>query len=256
VLHRLQLPGPLEEAYGAFGLPDEVVYANFASSVDGVVAFEPGVRRSAGSLLTDGRLSDRFLMGLLRACADAILIGAGTLRAEPEHLWTPGHVYPDAAVSFALLRAGLGLAPEPELVVVSASGRLPLQARALRKGATILTTPGGARRLELGLPAASRVETIGEGSEVELKEALAGLRARGLGRLLTEGGPRLAAGLVAGGLLDELFLTLAPVLAGRRGGDRPGLVEGIHLLPGRRLGLELLGLRRDGPYLFLHYRKP
>jgi riboflavin biosynthesis pyrimidine reductase len=232
------------------------VYANFVASVDGVVAFEPGVRRSAGSLLSDGRPTDRHLMGLLRACADAIVIGAGTLRAEPEHLWTPAHVYPDAADEFEQLRARLGLAPEPELVVVSASGKVPMRARALAHGATILTTPAGARRLQEGLPPASRVEAAGDGSELDLTEALARLRARGGRRLLTEGGPGLAAGLVAQGLLDELFLTVAPVLAGRRGGDRPGLVDGIHLLPGRRLGLELLSLRRDGPYLFLRYGLP
>jgi riboflavin biosynthesis pyrimidine reductase len=222
--------------------------------VDGVVAFEAGVRSSAGSLITDRRPSDRLLMGLLRACADGVLIGAGTLRAEPEHLWTPAHVFPALAAEFAQLRAGLGLAPEPELVVVSASGKLPLQARALRQGATILTTAAAADRLGPGLPAASRVEPVGEGPEVDLEKALTGLRARGLRRLLTEGGPRLAAGLVSDGLLDELFLTRAPVLAGRRGPERPGLVQGVELLPGRRLNLDLLSLRRDDAYLFLRYR--
>ncbi len=71
--------------------------------------------------------------------------------------------------------------------------------------------------------------------------------------VLTEGGPRLLGQLAAGGLLDELFLTVSPVLAGRGDTARPGLVAGLELLPGRTEPAELLTVRRHGSYLFLRY---
>src|SRR5258708_4296556 len=65
---------------------------------------------------------------------------------------------------------------------------------------------------------------------VPMRSVLDAVRAEGHRRVLTEGGPTLLAGLAAAGLLDELFLTLSPVLAGRRAGDgRLGLAEGAHL---------------------------
>lgn len=72
--------------------------------------------------------------------------------------------------------------------------------------------------------------------------------------MLTEGGPRLLGQLARDGLLDELFLTVAPVLAGRAGTRRPGLVDGLELLPGRRNPARLLGVRQSGSFLFLRYR--
>jgi riboflavin biosynthesis pyrimidine reductase len=71
--------------------------------------------------------------------------------------------------------------------------------------------------------------------------------------MLTEGGPRLLGQLAASGLLDELFLTISPVLAGRGDTGRPGLVAGLELLPGRSEPAELLTVRRHGSYLFLRY---
>jgi len=65
--------------YGRLGFSTPVVYSNFVSSVDGVVTL--GSKPSAGSVISGKYPADRFLMGLLRACADAVLIGAGTLRA-------------------------------------------------------------------------------------------------------------------------------------------------------------------------------
>jgi riboflavin biosynthesis pyrimidine reductase len=71
--------------------------------------------------------------------------------------------------------------------------------------------------------------------------------------VLTEGGPRLLGQLAADGRLDELFLTISPVLAGRGGTSRPGLVAARELLPGRAEPAELLTVRRHGSYLFLRY---
>src|SRR5918998_1113636 len=87
------LPSRLAELYDGhlrFGGPR--VYANFVTSIDGVVAL-PSVNASP-SLISAKSEADRFVMGLLRAFADVVLVGAGTLRAEPEHRWTPEFVYP------------------------------------------------------------------------------------------------------------------------------------------------------------------
>ena len=72
--------------------------------------------------------------------------------------------------------------------------------------------------------------------------------------MLTEGGPRLLGQLIRDRLLDELFLTVAPVLAGRADTERPGLLAGLELLPGRRDPAWLLSVRRGASYLFLRYR--
>lgn len=74
--------------------------------------------------------------------------------------------------------------------------------------------------------------------------------------VLTEGGPRLLGQLAADGLLDELFLTISPVLAGRGDTARPGLVAARELLPGRTEPAELLTVRRHGSCLFLRYAMP
>ena len=85
----LGIPEPLARAYGGdLSLPPEGVLANFVESVDGVVAF-PEAGQESGAIVSGGSDADHFLMGLLRACADAVLIGAGTLRAAPRDLWFP-----------------------------------------------------------------------------------------------------------------------------------------------------------------------
>jgi riboflavin biosynthesis pyrimidine reductase len=60
--------------------------------------------------------------------------------------------------------------------------------------------------------------------------------------------------LIAGGLLDEAFLTISPVIAGRKDGNRLGMVEGVELLPDRGAWGKLLSVRRHGDYLFLRHR--
>lgn len=72
-----------------------VLYANFVASVDGVVAL-PGAGDS-GSRISGGDEPDRFIMGLLRAAADAVMIGAGTFHFAGGNLWHPEAVYPQAA---------------------------------------------------------------------------------------------------------------------------------------------------------------
>ncbi|TLS44428.1 hypothetical protein FE633_20710 [Streptomyces montanus] len=251
---RFGLPPALATAYGGdlgFILP--CVYANFVSSIDGVVALGPEYP-SSGSAISGREPADRFVMGLLRACADAVLIGAGTLRATPRHLWTPDHVCPQAAPDFAALRRSLRRTAQPELVVVTASGDLPTQHPALESGALVTTTLDGARKLEGRLPAACTVLIAGEGPTLRMADVLAGLHAHGHTAVLTEGGPHLIGNLLGEGLLDELFVTTSPVLAGRTDTARPGLIEGLELLPNRPEWTDLISIRRRDSYLFLRYR--
>lgn len=190
-------------------------------------------------------------MGLLRACADVVLIGAGTLRATPGHLWTPAHACPAAADRYAAFRRGQGRAADPRLAVVTARGDVPAGHPALCAGALILTTAAGAGRLRGRLPPACTILDLGDRPELPPADVLAAVRSRG-SMVLIEGGPRLL-GQLAAGLLDELFLTISPVLAGRGDTARPGLVAGRELLPGRAEPAELLTVRRHGSYLFLRY---
>lgn len=195
-----------------------------------MVAFEPAVTAAAGALISGRNQHDRFLMALLRAAASAVLIGAGTLRAEPRHLWTPAAVFPDLESEFSTLRSKLGLPPQPQLFVISRSGRFDEESAALRAGAVVLDARAG------------------------LAAALSELRARGHERVLTEGGPNLMGGLVDEELVDEIFLTLSPVIAGRLAGERFGFVAGAVLLPTRRQPAKLLSLRRAGDYLFARFK--
>ncbi len=192
-------------------------------------------------------------MGLLRACADALVIGSGTLAASPRSVWTPEQACPEAAAAFAELRLRLGRPPGPEIVVLSGSGRLDPGHPAFQSGALVLTTDEGAARLA-ALPAATTVVPLGAGPRLDPARAVAALHARGHALILSEGGPRSIGPLLAAGLVDELFLTVSPLLAGRPGSDlRLGLVEGADLLAGGPLGARLLAVRRDLDHLFLRY---
>src|SRR5712692_1076768 len=117
----LDLPSELLDSYcGPFELGDASVFANFVSSLDGVVAI-PSVSQSS-SIISDRSEADRFVMGLLRACAEAVIVGSGTLRGSPTSLWTAERVYPPAATAFAELRRRLRIGPYPELALLTASG--------------------------------------------------------------------------------------------------------------------------------------
>src|SRR5207247_948530 len=173
-----------------------------------------------------------FVMGLLRACADAVLIGSGTLRGSPRSLWTAERVFPPAAASFAELRERLQLGPTPALALVTASGEIDVRHPALEEGALVLTTAHGASRLDGRLPPASELVELDGVREVDMRAAVALLRVRGHRRILSEAGPTVHGSLLAARVLDELFLTLSPLFAGRASPERRlGLVEGRELLP-------------------------
>ena len=242
-----ELPPALAELYGGgLALAPDLLYANLISSLDGVAAL--AAPRGAGRALRGDCEADRFLMALLRDLADALVIGAGTLRADRGHLWTAAYIDPERAG----LHGALGR-PDPRLVVVTASGALDPGERALQAGTLVLTTDAGAARLAGRLPAACRVRSLGE-LPPSGRAVLEAVRAEGHRRVLTEGGPTLLARFAADGVLDELFWTLSPVLAGRRSGDgRLGLLEGVHLLPADGRWARLRSLRAAGSHLFLRY---
>ena len=245
-LPHFDLPEPLQAAYGGpFGLRDDCVYANFVASVDGVVALRTS--EESGHIISGGSEADRFVMGLLRACADVVLLGAGTFRKAAGHLWHAESIHPKAAPHFAELRRRLGLRPHPPLVVVTATGEIDPAQPALRDS-IIVTTAAGEARLKGRVPATARFDS----GPIRLRPLIDRLRREGYRRILTEGGPTLASQLVAEGLIDELFLTRSPTLFGRVASDgRKGLIEGVDL---EGHTVELADLRRHGSYVFLRYR--
>ncbi|TMD56265.1 MAG: hypothetical protein E6I85_00905 [Chloroflexi bacterium] len=247
------LPPPLGELHGGeLGFRSPILYANFVTSLDGVTAISP-LEPGQGGLISGGAPADRFLMGLLRSFAEVVVIGAGTLRAEERHLWTAERVYPPAVEAFGELRESLGLPPGPRLAVVSASGNVDPELPALA-GGLILTTEAGASRLGGELPAGVKVVSLGGGALLDARAVVSALRAEGHRTILSEGGPHFFGDLLAAGLVDELFLTLSPVLAGReRSSAQVGLVEGVSLLPSIQRRGRLLSVRRAAEHLFLRY---
>ena len=202
-LPSFDLPVELAEAYdGGLGFSRPRLVANFVATIDGVVAI-PDLPQS-NKLISRESESDRFVMGLLRAAADAVLVGSGTLRASPRGLWTAEQTYPDAASAFAVLRTGLGLPPAPERVVVTGSGDLPDSHPVFEDGALVLTTETGESRLSGRLPAATTVVSLGEGEAVDPAAAIAELHERGHQLILSEAGPHLFGSLVEAGLVDAL----------------------------------------------------
>lgn len=175
-----------------------------------------------------------------------VLIGAGTMRAAPDSLWTPAYIYPDASAGLAELRNDLGRRQEPRLAILAASGHVDPHHPALEAGALVLTTSVGASKLNHRLPSASTVLSLGNDRAIDLREVISALRIEGHQLILSEGGPRVIGGLLEASLLDELLLTFSPILAGRSDVDRPGLVEGVALLPSRVVAADLLSIRRDG----------
>ena len=192
-------------------------------------------------------------MGLLRAFADAVLVGAGTVRAEGGRaLWTPEFIFPAAAEGFRELRQALKRQASPRLVIVTARGDLNPNDRAIEEGALVLTTQASADPLRRQLPGATEVRAISAEDRIDAAAILEVLRAEGYRTILSEGGPKLFGQLVATGYVDELFLTLSPALLGQRGEQSFGLVHGTDFgrTPKRA---RLLSVRRHESHLFLRY---
>jgi riboflavin biosynthesis pyrimidine reductase len=250
-LTTVELPVGLRHLHGGdLGLGDTCVYANFVSTVDGVVAI-PSIPRS-NDLVAAGSRADHLVMGLLRAFADSVLVGAGTLGASPHGTWRAEKVYPAAAAELAELRRNLGRAEAPLVAVVTGRGSIDVAHPVLETGALVLTSEEGAAHLAGRLPAATEVVTLGAAPELDLGAAVRELRSRGHAFVLSEAGPHTFGALLAAGVVDELFLTVSPLLVGDAGpGSRYRLVESADLLPPVRS--RLLSVRRHEQHLFLRY---
>ena len=180
-----------------------------------------------------------------------VVIGSGTLADSPGGTWTPEQGYPPAADAFAELRRRIGRPPEVEVAVISGTGLVDPEHPALAAGGIVLTTAAGAARLAGKLPPDSIVDL---GATIEPNAAHVALRARGHTLILSEGGPHAIAPFLEARLVDELFLTISPLLAGRPAAEtRLALVEGADLIPGGPLAGRLQSLRREHDHIFLRY---
>lgn len=229
----------LDAAYAVPTPPEGAchVRANFVISADG--GAEVGGR--SGAL---GGPGDRAVFRTLRWLADVVLVGAQTVRAED---YGPVVVPPPRREQ----RVGAGLPPVPPIAVVTNSLDLDPGARLFTAEARplLLTSARAPADRVAALSAVADVVVCGD-DRVEPGRALAELAARGLRRVLTEGGPRLFTDLAQAGLLDELCLTLAPLLAGP---GRLGIVSGPTPWPAQ-LPLRLVHALEEDGALFLRYR--
>jgi riboflavin-specific deaminase-like protein len=234
-------PGPTTVAkqlddYRPWERPQEdrpLVAMNFAATVDGRAAIN-GVSGPIGSD------ADTAMLAQLRTRFDAVMIGAGTMRAERY-----GRLVKKQETGRR--RERLGLPPEPLMVIVSGRLDLPWDAPLFTEGGRVLVfTASEAEPPETASP----LEVVHHDRFVNLVEALRYLRQeRGVRALLCEGGPGLHGELEGGGMVDDLFLTIAPKLAG---GDAPRILEGE--LP-RVVELELAWLLEEEGELFARYRR-
>jgi riboflavin biosynthesis pyrimidine reductase len=139
--------------------------------------------------------------------------------------------------------------------VLSGSGSVDPRHPALEEGSIVLTSERGAARLRGRLPRATTIHAVAADAPVDPAVAVDSLRRRGHELILCEGGPTAFGALVAAGLVDELFLTTSPLLAGRsRRSPRRALVERAEFLPAKTVETELLTLRRAGSHLFARYQ--
>lgn len=253
----LPLPPGLLALYGPLRMPSRRdrphVFANFVASLDGIVAIDPP--RGSGADISGGDAHDRAVMGLLRAVADAVVIGAGNLRAEGDHVWTAERICPELAGEYARLRDALAKPAAPLQVVVTGSGDVD-PSRAVFSGvapAMVVTTSAGAARLRAR---GARVQIATPEPEAGWIPLRAVLRAAGIGPgalVLLESGPTSTTRFLAEGAVDELFLTRAPIFVGRAGAPETlALVEGLVFRPGTRAA-RLLSARRSGDFLFVRY---
>jgi riboflavin biosynthesis pyrimidine reductase len=208
------------------------VVAAMISSADGRAAVQG---RSVGL----GHPADRALLRELRTGADAILVGTATIAAERYATLLD----PDQREH----RAGRGLPEHPLLATVSRRLELPLQAPIFSEPDTPILAFTESDMPPPPCDAPLDVVRFAPGG-LTLTAALQELGARGVRGVLCEGGPSLLRRLVAEGCLDDILLTLAPLLAA---GDAPNVLEGPVLDPPPRLALR--GVHRADDHLFLHY---
>ncbi len=257
------LPESFAAIYSRWPLPEPppdrpFTFVNFVMSHDGRVSFNaPG--HLGGGDVSRRDAHDRWLMALLRARADAVLVGGSSIVAAGNHVWTPAATAPEDAAAWAALRRHESRRPVPLLVVLTRSGNVPASAPALddsRLPVLIATTTQGAERARsiLGDRAWIRYLVIGE--SLDRRAVMRALRRNeGVSHLLVEAGPQVHGSLVADRLIDDAFVTLSPIIIGASAEQpRPSLIEGVAFGYESPPQLRLLSVHRHASYLYLHAR--
>ena len=219
-------------ASGEGGSERPFTYTNFAVTVDGHAT----IGGRSGPI---GSATDTAMLVALRAMADAVMIGAGTMRTERY-----GRIVGDP--SRRALRERRGLSHDPLAVLVSGRLDLPWDAGLFTcgQGRVLIFTSAEEEPPETATP----VRVVRHEGRVDMTRALRYLRQeRGIRSLLCEGGPHLHADLLEAGLVDDLFVTFGPTVAGGAG---PGMTSGLPEVP---IGLELAWLLCEGSELFARY---
>ncbi len=148
-----------------------------------------------------------------------------------------------------------GRPERPEVAVLSGRGSIDPSHPLLASGAVVLTSDRGAERLAGALPDASAIVALGDDVDIPASRVVGALRERGHRLILSEAGPHTFGSLLRARAVDELFLTVSPLLAGDAGPDsRLRLVEAADLDPLVDAGL--LSVRRHEQHLFLRYALP
>ncbi|MEA2314130.1 MAG: hypothetical protein QOI03_822 [Solirubrobacteraceae bacterium] len=221
--------------------PRPRVLLNMVSTVDGRATLD-------GRSAPLSSIADRHLFRALRMSADCVMVGAGTVRTERY-----GRLIREPSARRA--RRERGLSEEPLACIVS--GRLSLDAEVpllADPDANVVIATSSAASVAGARAHVDYVRPSTDGV-LDLGASLAELRARfAVELLLCEGGPHLASQLFAAGLVDELFITISPTLAGGEasGGEALRILAGPELQP--PLPLELLGVLESASDLFLRYR--
>ncbi|MFC4498275.1 MULTISPECIES: pyrimidine reductase family protein [Streptomyces] len=237
--------GELADAYAypeaGAGEPRAWLRANMVSTLDGAAQHDG--RSQPISTATDMRI-----FGTLRALADVVVVGAETVRQE-------GYRPARTREEFAARREAAGQGPAPAIAVVSASlaldFSLPLFTSPLVPTLVLTGAAAAPERIAAAEKAGARVLIAGDGVGVEPARAVRELAALGHTRLLTEGGPRLLGQFIAAEVLDELCLTVSPMLTA---GDAQRIAGGPSVAVPRRYALVSL-LEEDG-FLFGRYGRP
>jgi len=233
--------GELPQLYGYPEGNGRWVRANFIGSVDGGATADG----KSGGMAGPG---DRLIFHLLRELADVIVVGAGTVRAE-------GYSGAHLGVAQRQGRQARGQSEVPRLAIVTKSGRLDRDMPVFTRTEVpplVLTCTAAAD--ETGHRLAGLCEVVdcsgGDPGEVDEAVLLEALGARGMRRVLTEGGPTLLGALIERNMLDELCLTIAPYLVG-------GLARRIATGPGQVLTRMRCAhiLTDDAGYLYTRYVK-
>ncbi|WP_434598609.1 pyrimidine reductase family protein [Streptomyces sp. A5-4] len=214
--------------------------ANMVSSLDGAAQHDG--RSQPISSSTDMRI-----FGTLRGLADVVIVGAETVRLE-------GYRPARAREAFAARRAAAGQGPAPAVAVVSASldldFSLPLFTSPLVPTLLLTGATAPSDRIRAARAAGVEVLIAGDGAAVVPSQAVAALAERGLTRLLTEGGPRLLAQFITGGVLDELCLTVSPTLTA---GRAQRIADGPQVAVPERFALA--SVLEEAGFLYTQYRR-